>query len=84
MPCSGREAHEQEAGDVSTNQDELLAGLELAWGLIANVNGGDWSEQNAVWITAAKRWRDRYNGVWAKSVMDEVEQAQPSTGETKP
>lgn len=40
---------------VVTLQDEL----ELAWGLIANAGGGDWSKESPAWRQAAERWRDR-------------------------
>lgn len=35
--------------------------IEYAWGIIANVNGGDWGEQSLGWNTAAENWRDRYH-----------------------
>jgi len=35
--------------------------LETAWGLIANVNGGDWMGEKAEWIVAANKFRDAYN-----------------------
>jgi len=34
--------------------------LELAWGIIANANGGDWDKATPEWHDAAERWRDRY------------------------
>lgn len=34
--------------------------LDIAWGLIANVSGGDWDKQSSEWRDAAKRWRDEY------------------------
>jgi len=34
---------------------------EIAWGIIANVSGGDWSKQSAEWREAAERWRDKYH-----------------------
>lgn len=30
--------------------------LELAWGVIANVSGGDWEKQTEEWQGAAHRW----------------------------
>jgi hypothetical protein len=30
-----------------------------AWGIIANVGGGDWTTQTQEWQDAAARWRDR-------------------------
>lgn len=37
--------------------------LELAWGIIANAFGGDWSQASPEWREAAEKWRDR----WIKS-----------------
>lgn len=36
--------------------------LEVAWGIIANANGGDWSKATDEWREAAERWRDEYHG----------------------
>lgn len=35
--------------------------LEHAWGVIANVGGGDWSEQSKVWRDAATKWREDWH-----------------------
>lgn len=32
--------------------------LERAWGLLANVSGGDWAKQSGDWRQTAERWRD--------------------------
>ena len=40
---------------------ELEELAELAWGIIANANGGDWDKANTDWREAAERWRDRYH-----------------------
>jgi len=32
-----------------------------AWGIIANVSGGDWTEQTKGWQEAASRWRDNFH-----------------------
>ncbi len=34
---------------------------ELAWGLIANAYGGDWTLASPEWREAAERWRDNYH-----------------------
>jgi hypothetical protein len=34
---------------------------EAAWGIIANVSGGEWNRQSEEWREAAIRWRGRYN-----------------------
>lgn len=36
--------------------------LELAWGVIANAGGGNWTLETQDWQTAAAAWRDRYFG----------------------
>ena len=41
----------------------LLDHLELAWGVIANANGGDWEKANKEWHDAAIRWRDEYHRI---------------------
>ena len=32
--------------------------IETAWGIIANVSGGDWTRQKSEWQEAVVRWRD--------------------------
>jgi len=32
--------------------------IETAWGIIANVSGGDWTRQKPHWQEAVVRWRD--------------------------
>ena len=49
--------------------------LELAWGLIANANGGDWDRATPTWHSAAIRWRDRYSET-LPDVPDTIETAQ--------
>ena len=34
--------------------------LMLAWGVIANTSGGNWSLQSEDWKQAAARWRDKW------------------------
>ncbi len=36
----------------------LEKALEVSWGIIANVSGGNWTEQKPVWVDTAVRWRD--------------------------
>ncbi len=33
--------------------------LEMAWGIITNASGGDWSKQNEEWVQAAAAWEKR-------------------------
>lgn len=42
------------------SKDDLL---EVAWGLIANANEGDWDEATKDWKGAAERWRDDYHNL---------------------
>ena len=37
--------------------------LELAWGIIANAGGGDWTKEPPQWREAAAKWRDRYHAL---------------------
>lgn len=32
--------------------------INLAWGIIANVDGGNWTRQSKEWQRAAMKWRD--------------------------
>ena len=34
--------------------------IEIAWGIIANAHGGDWSKATPEWRAAAERWRDQH------------------------
>jgi hypothetical protein len=62
--------------DLVKNQD-VDDMLELAWGLIANVSGGDWEKQNTDWVGAAERWRDSYFSMLKKTCKnDEAENPQ--------
>ena len=44
------------APDVRRLED----GMEIAWGIIANVGGGDWAKESSMWQKAAESWRDEY------------------------
>lgn len=46
-------AEQAEAGAAAMRE-----ALDLAWGLIANANGGDWTLATPEWRAAAERWRD--------------------------
>jgi hypothetical protein len=41
-----------------TDPDNLL---EMAWGIIANANEGNWGSATDEWREAAERWRDQYH-----------------------
>lgn len=51
---------------ILTKTPELDA-LETAWGVVANVNHGDWTKQSSEWQDAAARFRDKYHGVLDRS-----------------
>jgi len=53
------------AVDLKKENDELKQrikrleeALGVSWGIIANVSGGNWTEQKPVWVDTAVRWRD--------------------------
>jgi hypothetical protein len=41
---------------MSDDNDNLKDLIEIAWGIIANVSGGDWTNQSREWRFAARRW----------------------------
>lgn len=43
---------------LEVERGRLLADMHSAWGVIANVSGGDWTQQSTEWQEAAARWRD--------------------------
>ena len=63
--CSWKEADikmkefQAKEREISLLMQELL---ESAWGIIANVSGGEWSKQTLPWVNATVRWRDKYHG----------------------
>ena len=44
--------------EAEAERDRLMDGMESAWGIIANANGGDWAGESDKWREAAERWRD--------------------------
>lgn len=57
FPLVDRTLDEREVDARVVHVEDLA---ELAWGLIANASGGDWTEQSRQWREAATRWRDRW------------------------
>ena len=45
----------------------LMTGMEIAWGVIANAEGGNWKRGSQEWRGAAERWRDEH---WHPAVKD--------------
>lgn len=47
--------------------------LELAWGLIANANEGNWDKATLEWKKAAGKWRDEYHKLLKENnVVDQL------------
>jgi hypothetical protein len=39
---------------------QMADAAEMLWVVLANVSGGDWTQQSPEWQEAAARWRDNY------------------------
>ena len=39
---------------------QMRDAAEMLWTVVANVSGGDWTDQTPEWQAAAVRWRDAY------------------------
>jgi 6,7-dimethyl-8-ribityllumazine synthase len=57
-------AEERERG-LRVEVSRLMAGMELAWGVIASAAGGAWDREGPQWADAAARWRDEH---WHKAL----------------
>jgi hypothetical protein len=44
----------------SEDWQRLADAAEMLWTVLANVSGGNWSQQSPEWQEAAARWRDNY------------------------
>jgi len=51
----------QQLERAADRERELVDAMEMAWGIIANAGGGDWTHETDDWRTAAARWRDAYH-----------------------
>ena len=40
--------------------EKLADAAEMLWVVLANVSGGDWTQQTQEWQEAAAKWRDNY------------------------
>lgn len=56
-----REAIRLLPASASSREREDCLSCEIAWGIIANAFGGDWSKASADWRGAAERWRDEWH-----------------------
>jgi len=54
------------AGILRTETTPLEDQLEMAWGIISNAGGGDWTKESKEWQDAAARWRDTYHQLLAR------------------
>lgn len=54
------DAHAAKSEFTPRDVAELMLALELAWGVIANVSAGDWTQQSPEWQAAAGHWRDTH------------------------
>src|SRR5262245_17475331 len=48
---------------MTENPPNIYDAAEMLWVVVANVSGGDWTQQSAEWQEAAARWRDYYFAV---------------------
>jgi hypothetical protein len=52
--------------------------IETAWGIIANVSGGDWTRQKPHWQEAVVRWRDNdFHPIMKELSEREAKEAKP-------
>ena len=54
----GVDKSKEELNAVKERIKRLEDCIETAWGIIANVSGGDWTRQKPHWQEAVVRWRD--------------------------
>lgn len=48
--------------DTVPRGSAAVRAIDQAWGVIANVGGGNWGHQSNAWCEAARRWRDKWMG----------------------
>jgi len=53
-------AAQEENAKLRDEVGRLRDRLEMAWGIIANAGGGNWTLETKEWQRAAARWRDDY------------------------
>ncbi len=53
--------------ELSEAKAKMMDALEWFWIVLANVNVGDWTKQNADWQQAAAQARDKYHAILASS-----------------
>jgi hypothetical protein len=57
--------------DADPNDPDGTHLVELAWGLAANVSGGDWTRQPEWWQAQARDWRDDYHAALTEHPQDQ-------------
>jgi len=52
----------QEPAKLTKNESSpsMIDAAEMLWIVLANVSGGDWTQQTTEWQEVAARWRDNY------------------------
>lgn len=53
----------QRVRELEAREEEAKVALDIAWGVIANASGGDWSKETKEWRECAAFWRDHH---WLK------------------
>jgi hypothetical protein len=66
---------------VKSPFEEMSDAAEMLWVVLANVSGGDWTQQTIEWQEAAARWRDYYFSVLKRSSVPGVAASVLSEGE---
>jgi hypothetical protein len=56
------EAAHKRIAALEAERDRLDDGIEIAFGIIANAGGGNWTLESVEWQEAAARWRDAFYG----------------------
>lgn len=46
---------------LEAEREKLRDLAEWAWGVIANVCGGNWKREDVRWVSAAESWRENYH-----------------------
>ncbi len=53
-------ARKKEIERLEAEIDTLMDSMEVAWGVIANAHGGNWSLASRDWLEAAECYRDEH------------------------
>ena len=47
---------------ILAERDKARHLVDVGWGLVCNVNNGDWKTQSPEWQEAARKWGDEIHG----------------------